>query len=1158
MPMQTLPRTRTQPAGRERAGARWSWLAAVLLALAQALPQLAGAQSLAFRSGPGADGGSPDMAAFRLTSVYQRNAEALDSVVDVRLDDVRREDALRRIAALGGFRVAFSRDLVALDDRLTLHLDGVTILEAMQEATRGADLSLQLSLRGQFIVGRRVTPLPVAEAGRPFEVSLQTGTVEGRVTDAQTGDALPGVNIAVVGTLFGAATETDGRYSIAGLDPGTYDLQASFIGYEPQTAQGVVVRTDEVTVVDFQLQSATTEFDEVVVVGYGTQRKVSLTGAVESLEGAELEKRPVASMSQALQGKAPGLTVRVRGGRPGADGAELRIRGVGTIGDANPLVLVDGVPGDINDIDMNDVADVSVLKDAASAAIYGARAANGVILITTKRGERDGRLTISYDGYVGQQNVVALPERVGIGDYIHLINEAYTNAGLEPKYSDEYIQNSVAGTDRVRYPDTDWMDVLWDPALQMDHSLRFSGGTDLAAFALSLNVLDQDGMIPNTGAERQSLRLNTDFGVSERLKAGVDVALTREENAEPSDVGGVLFRMFHDTPPMTMAKYPDGSYGISDNGRNPLAAAELGRRTRKTDYGLVHLKGSYEILSGLRLMANASVQATAFSDENFREEYTFRDYFTKDVKRTWTPNWMDETKSNRTEVELRAMLDYDRTFGRHYVHGLFGYDQIANDWDEVGAGRDRFYNNELREIVVGDASVDDTWGRSESWRLRSWFGRLNYTWKDRYLFEANARYDGSSRFAEGRRYGFFPSFSAGWRISEERFMSRLGFVSNLKLRGSWGRLGNQNIQFDNRQLYYPYWSTIDLSQNYSFGGVLVTGAAPVNYANEEISWETTTMTDVGLDVSFFNGRLSFTGDLYWKETEGILLTLPIPLVVGLGAPVQNAGVVRNNGWEAALSYRDGAGDLFYGMAFNLSDVHNEIVDLAGTGPYVNGLWIQQVGHEIGAIYGYESAGLFQSQAEVDAWATQHTLTGPGDIKYVDQNGDGIVNGDDRVVIGSDLPHYTFGATFDLAWKGFDASVFLQGVLKANAYAVGALTEGPVWENYTTKEMLDRWTPDNPDATFPKPTIRTTHNQQASDYWLQDARYLKLKNVQIGFTLPGQLAQRLRAQRVRLYVTGSNLFTWTKMKYTLDPEFPSGRVDYYPQTRLLTAGVNLQF
>jgi TonB-linked SusC/RagA family outer membrane protein len=991
-----------------------------------------------------------------------------------------------------------------------------------------------------------------------------TGQVTGRVTGAAE-IPLSGVAVNVVGTNRTAQTGADGTYTITGVPAGPRQVRATRIGYG-EKIQNVSVAAGQTATVNFQMEAQALSLEGVVAVGYGTQRKINVTGAVDAVDGATLTARPVPNVSQALQGVAPGVTVINRGGAPGRDGADIKIRGVGTIGNgrSDALVLVDGVPAsNINDIAPSDIDNISVLKDAASAAIYGSRAANGVILITTKRGKRTGGMSVSYDGSYGIQGVTALPPRVGMEDYIRLIDEAYVNAGLPARYSEEYIQNTIKSEkgllspeEALKYPHTDWVDAVYNPAPIQEHTVRVAGGNDLAAYSLSVNGMNQEGMVTNTSANRYGLRLNTDFNLSSRLTSGVDLALQRTANSEPNRMGDLIFFLFHDTPPMVQAVYPDGTYGWSDTGRNSVAYAEKsGIHTLTNFLGSVNGRLQYQLTDALKIRTIASARRTDLTDRNFRAQQTFYDYFNPDrVIQNWTPNSLNINRADNTEVDLQALLDYQKSFGDHNLSGLLGYDQIANDGGNIRAIRDVFYNNQLQEIDAGDASRDSNSGTESAWRLRSGFGRLAYNYQNRDLLEGNARYDGSSRFAQGNRYGFFPSVSAGWRISEEGFLSGLDWLSDLKLRGSWGQLGNQDVGL------YRYYSTIALGQSTTFGGRQVNGAAVTSLANPDISWETTEMTDFGVDAGFAGGRLTFTGDVYSKTTSGILLTLPIPSMIGRSAPTQNAGRVNNKGWETNLTWSDLVGDLDYSVSFNLSDNRNEVLDLAGTGPYVNFATVVQEGQPINALWGWKADGLYQSQEEVDNGPTPlNPNVSAGDIRYVDLNGDGMINNNDETVIGDPNPHYTFGLNLSGSYHGFDASLFAQGVMKVDAMVWLGLAEGPDWANYTTTWALDRWTPDNKDATMPRAYYQASWNAALpSSFWVQNARYAKVKNLQVGYTLPASATGRLGVDRLRLYLSGQNLWSTTNMRINIDPEIPNGFGTYYPQTRTVSIGTSVSF
>ncbi|MBW3628909.1 MAG: TonB-dependent receptor [Gemmatimonadetes bacterium] len=990
-----------------------------------------------------------------------------------------------------------------------------------------------------------------------------TGRITGTVT-TEGGTPLAGAQVAVTGTQLGARTGANGQFTIDGVSAGSRTVRATMIGYT-EASQTVTVAAGQAVTANLRLSSSAVQLEGIVAVGYGTQRAEALTGAVGAVTAEQIAQKPVARVTEALQGATPGLTVIQRSAQPGRQDVQFNVRGRGSLGNTTPLVLVDGVPGDINQLNPTDIESITVLKDASSAAIYGSRAANGVVLVNTKRGRGTGGLQLSYDGYYGIQGINNMPKTVGPREYLNLINEAAVNAGFTPRYSDADIEGHVKtasgapDADPIRYPWTDWIDTLFNPAPIQEHTLGLSGGSELARFNLSFNYMDHQGMLPNTAADRVGARLNSDFNINERLTAGVDLALRRNTDVESHEQGQVLFRMFHDTPPTVRAQFPDGTYGWSRNNHNPLAYAEaFGDRNRAQLYGSANAKADYQLFEGFTIRTQASAQVLNGTFKDFRNQVSFTDFFNPSrIVKSVNTNRLVETRGDAREIYLRALGEYEKSFGDHDITAMLGYDQTARDSTELGAIREGgFHTNDLRELNAGDAARDDNFGTSTEWRLRSGFSRVNYAFAGKYLFEANARYDGSSRFAKGNRFGFFPSVSAGWRLSEEPFFQdNVGFFDELKLRASWGRMGNQDIGL------YRYFPTIAFGHTYVFGNSLVTGAAQTRLANQDISWETTEMTNVGLDASVLDGRLSMTADAYTKTTDGILLELPIPNIIGFGAPVQNAAVVNNKGWELGLNWRDGFGDVNYSVGLNLWDNVNKIVSLAGTGPYIGFPFITREGGSLGDMWGYESLGLFRDAADVASSPKQASpLTGPGDIKYKDQNGDGRINQDDRVVIGNDLPRYQLGSNLSAGWRGLDASVFFQGVMKANVYQTGALVEGPVWENFTTEVWLDRWTKENPNpnARMPKPSLQRHHNHgEWTDFWVGDASYLKLKSAQIGYELPSRFTDLLSSSSVRVYVSGQNLLTFSS-DLVLDPEFPSGRGTVYPQTRTISFGTSMRF
>ncbi|RUT79595.1 SusC/RagA family TonB-linked outer membrane protein [Ancylomarina longa] len=999
-----------------------------------------------------------------------------------------------------------------------------------------------------FVTGTPAFAMSNYEKAELTAQQTQEKKVQGKVVD-KNGESLIGVNIIVKGTTTGTITDFDGNYKL--MAPVDGSLIFSFIGYLDQEVPVAKQSTINVT-----LEEDVLGLDEVVVVGYGTQKKANLTGSVSAVKGDEMVKKPMADVRQALQGVSTGVTIIDRGGVPGEENLNINIRGIASIAaSVAPLVLVDGIEMPMNDVNPNDIESISILKDAASSSIYGAKAANGVILITTKRGAA-GEFRVDYNGYYGWQTPATLPELVGAEDYLNLVNEALVNAGMNPKYSDDYIRNTVAGNDPINYPYVNLFKELFETAPVLNQSVRISGGNEKSKIALSLNHMNQDGMLKNVNSKRYGFRLNTDFQVKENLKLRADVSFNRRDNEKPNRLGSAIGAMVG-TSPVTVLKYPNGVYGLNKDNTNALACLEVGGMNESVNEALnMKVGADLEMIDGLTLKTDISYKSNNNRYKNYTAAYDFRDPENPDnVIQKWSPSKLLDGRWTQQEINLRGLLDYNKTFGDHSIHMLGGVDVTENKAYLLEGRRNNIYSNDYVELNTGDAEGQTNKGYKTDWALLSYLGRINYSYKGKYLLEGNIRYDGSSRFAKGHKWGIFPSFSAGWRMSEEDFMSSLDVINNLKLRGSWGQLGNQNIG------NYKFTSTVYADFPYNFNDNEVNGYSQWYFANTDVTWETTEMIDFGFDLSLFDSKIELVADWYRKDTKDVLLVLPISYLTGLGASETNAGKVRNTGWELSITHRNQINDFHYSVGFNISDVKNELVDFAGNEPSISGWSILKEGEALNSFYGYESDGLFQSQAEIDEHAVQPNQSElkPGDIKLVDQNGDGEINDEDRKVIGSPIPHYTVGMNLYAEYKGFDFSAFFQGVLKAENYFYGAPNEGPAYEIFTTKRVLDRWTPDNPDATFPRLEAASNKNNYLyNDFWIRDASYIRMKNLQIGYSLPKSLLERWKIEKLRFYVGGTNLFTITDVESGLDPETYDGRPNYYPPVSTYTFGVQVRF
>jgi TonB-linked SusC/RagA family outer membrane protein len=987
-------------------------------------------------------------------------------------------------------------------------------------------------------------------------------TVSGTVLD-EKGQPLYGVSVSIKGTRGGTTTDASGKFSL--LVPNKESvLVFTNVGYD------AIEMNASNSVVNVTFASSENKMNDVVVVGYGTQRRVSVTGAVSAVKGEELARRPVSSLAQAMQGKLPGLTVLDKGGLPGSSNSPIVIRGVKTLytsedlsGSATgPLVLVDGVEQPFSNINPDDVETLTVLKDASSTAIYGSRASNGVILITTKRA-KNGKVSVSYSGYYATQRSVNSLENMDISSYLRLQNTAYKNVGSAPPfpYRDQDIDAYIQGTqtDPYKYPlPYNWYDVLFHSAPQTNHSVSVAGGSENFKARMSIRYQDQDGIIDNTNANTSEVRVNTDYKVSSTINVSADIDYRYEKTLNPYGLTSIL-QFMSQNGIWVVPQYPNGDYGGGTQGNNPKLLIEKGGYNKKaTDYIIGSLKGDWEIFKGLRFTTQFAARSINGYGKLFQNTWETRDSTV--VKKRNVINSLTESRNIDREYTLNNLLNYSKSLGEHSIKVLAGYSQIEHINNSLTASRQSFYNNAVQSIDAGaNNETKNNSGSDFQWGLRSYFGRLNYSYHDKYFLEANGRYDGSSRFTGDKRYGFFPSFSGGWRISQEDFWKDgLSQINELKIRGSWGKTGNQAVAL------YSYFPTLNLV-TYNFNNVPVQGYVQSQISNPDLSWETTTEANVGLDAEFFKRRLTFSFDYYNKTTAGILLTLPVPGTLGLQAGPQNAGVVENTGFEFAVGSRNKFGAFGLDVNLNLSINKNEVIDLAGTGPFfygddANPRYTIQEGYPIYSFWGYQTNGIFQTDAEAAKAPFYTRAAKAGDIRYIDKNGDGVINANDQTYLGNSFPKYTFGGSLNLNYKQFTLNLALQGSAKSSFRLAGALGQQGNFEGLAASVYANNyWTPENPNARFPRPTKQDLRNQANSDFSVLDASYLRLKNIQLLYQIPSLLASRVSMKSANIYVSGTNLITFSKLnEWNIDPESMSGVQNYYPQTSILTLGINLQF
>lgn len=970
--------------------------------------------------------------------------------------------------------------------------------------------------------------------------------LKGVVLDQQ-GEPVIGATIKIKGATVGAITDSDGRFSLQVSKDAI--LQVSYIGYITQE-----ISVDGKGDLKILLKEDSKTLEEVVVVGFGAQKKVNLTGAVSSVDAEKLAGMPATNVTSMLQGKLPGVAITQTSGLPGRENTSIRIRGVGTMNNADPMVLVDGLESSMSDVNPNDIESVSVLKDAAAASIYGTRAANGVILLTTKRGKA-GKPVLTYNGYVGFQQDINRQQHLSSAQYAELYNEGLRNEGASPVYSDEDIQKYRDGSDPDKYPNTDWMEeLLQGSGFTHNHNLSLNGGTEATRYAVSLGYYNQLGLTKNTGYDRYNVRINLDSKINERLSFGVNSSLSYRDITVPtnpfsnSNDLSQFFRQANRIPNTYVNKYADGTYGRHIDG-NPIAWIEAGGKgTSKYAHALGSAFGELKIIEGLTLKGIAGIDWSLDEGKTHIKEITYGNGTIQG------PNSVSDYWQRVQTTTLQALLNYEKQIGQHSLKGMLGVSRESYRLHQSEAYRKNFPSNELTELNGGSTNGWTNGGKALDSNIGSYFGRVNYDYAGRYLLEANLRVDGSSKFAKGNRWGYFPSFSAAWRLSEEKFMQSADWIDNLKIRGSWGKLGNHRTDD------YQYIPLIALGQNYPFFGAISDGAAQNKANNTNISWETTTELDFGVDLVVKNGLFSFSADYYNRYTDNILTTVPVTLIYGLDAPVSNAGAMRNSGIELSVGHDNNVSGFQYGVdayvAFNKNKVEKYLNSSKGDK-------IRQKGEAWDSFYGYECIGIFMSDKEVANSPVHSSLVKAGDLKFKDQNGDGKINAEDRVVLGNTIPNVTFGLNVNMSYRGFDLTASFQGAADVYRTVDRESMWGFIDGANAQKKHLDRTIVQNGEVTsvghYPRTLINQSHNRVMSSFLAMNSSYIRMKNFQIGYNLPKSLLNSIGVNRVRVYASGQNLFTITGFPKDFDPEVSNGSAAYsYPQVAIYTFGLDVTF
>lgn len=1079
---------------------------------------------------------------------YAGNAHSQNAKVSIRMNNVKLDKILNEIENQTDYLFIYNNQ-VDINKITSVKVKNEAVAQVLDKILSGTGINYELE--GTHII-------LTTEAIKDLHAQQQAKTVTGTVTDV-SGEPIIGANIRIKGTTTGTITDIDGNFSIE-AEPQSV-IEASYIGY---LTQETVINNQKS--IRFLLKEDTKTLDEVVVIGYGVQKKADLTGSVANINTEKLNTQSNANIGQALQGKIAGVDIVSQGGAPGS-GTRIMVRGIGTLNNASPLYIVDGMyMNSIDHINPNDIASIDVLKDASSAAIYGSRAANGVIIVTTKEGSNtEGKPIIDLSVNLGistASKFLDMLDAKGWAEVTTIARQAIGKPALD------------MATDLANKPDNDWQDIMFRPALMQNYNLSVKGGGKYSTYYTGLGYFNQDGIVKGTNYQRYNIQSKNDYkrGI---FSAGTNliISFSHDKPLHQELRGGMIGTILQSVP--TLEKYDDtreggygGTYGDVINIPHPLAIIDDNIMDRYNENVKIfaNLYAQIELFKGLKYKLNLTPDFSFERYKNYLNKYDFG-------LATNSITQLTERQRRRRNILVENLLTFDRTFGEHKISALAGYTYQDSRFRHIQAYGEGLPQG-LEEI---DAATTNRSNEGNSWRsvLTSILGRVFYSYQNKYLFTATIRRDGSSKFGKNNRYGYFPSFSLGWNVAEEKFMENVHWLDQLKLRGGYGVLGNQEI--DN----YQYSSTITTGINYPDGnGGLLQGAFPKNFANPDIKWEETAMTNVGIDFMAFNNRLSLTADYYVKNTKDILLTVPIPISSG-GAndPIRNAGKIRNNGFEFNLGWMDQPNpDISYGINLIGSFNKNKVIAMGSESGSIKGGSTNQnittsetkAGYPIGGYWLISTAGYFNSQEEVDAYAKDgkkiQPAAEPGDIKFVDANNDGVINDDDRVFQGSPFPDFTFALNGNMRYKNFDLSIGLQGVLGNKIYNATRQTLEDVTKGSNfLASCLDYWTPENKNASHPRLTWDdpNRNTRAESDRYLENGSYLRLRSVQLGYTFP-QTWFKGAIQHARVYINAENLFTITSYS-GYSPDVNADNANYrgfdnfiYPTNRTFMLGLNVTF
>lgn len=1069
-----------------------------------------------------------------ILGLTQVSAAVFSQTINLKLqvENVALKNVFEEIEKKTDFKFLYRSDLIDLGRPTSININGSSDIDAlMTTLLEGSNVRYSLVSENLIVIAPQLKKV-----------------IKGKVVDFQTRESLPGVNVLIEGTTIGTVTNLDGVYSLE-LPEKAEALLFSYVGYE--TKRELISNRE---IIDVQLVSSSGVLNEVVVIGYGTQRKKDLTGSVSVVSTDDLGSVPVASISDALQGKAAGVQV-ISSGVPGSD-ATFRIRGVGTINDNNPLLVIDGVPvsNGLNQLNMSDVESIQVLKDASATAIYGSRGANGVLIVTTKRGKSDAS-KLDFNYYFGLQQPSKMVEMMNASQFAAMHNEMMENAGLitNPAYADPASLGQG----------TDWLGELFSPAPMQNYSLSYSGNSEKTNFYVSGNYFKQDGIVSGTGYERISVQFNTDTKIFDGLRFGNSLTLNHDNKKS----GNYNIRNTMLALPTQPIFREDGTYSgpiaqpVWDGDiTNPIGLSKIVNNSTKGYNVLGSVFGELDLMKDLKFKSTFGLQANFWNDRTWAPSYHWNssvnenDYLSEQYNKNITWVWDN-------------YFTYDKNFGDHHLVAMAGTSAQENNRNYL-YGSVQGFPSQLTQQMNNGNLMPVVGGNMYSWSLLSYMGRANYSYLGKYMVTATLRRDGSSRFGEGNKWGTFPSASAAWRISEESFMKDFDFLSDMKIRAGYGITGNQEIG------NYSFASALQ-TISYNFNGQIVNAVVPTIMPNPNVQWEQQEQMNFGVDATFFNHKVEVAVDGYIKNTNQMLVPMNVPVSTGYSdvfVPSINAGKMENRGVEVSVRSNNLTGDFSWTTNMTFAYNKNKVIDLNDTVPLTSGsiglnynLALIQAGFPINMFYGFVTDGIFQNQDEVDRHAVQvpgndpFNRTSPGDIRFKDMNNDGVIDDKDRVLLGNPNPKFIFSLGNTFAYKRFDLTIFFQGmtgnqILNANRIWAEAMS---VAQNQTTL-TLDRWTGEGTSQLVPRAVFNDPNkNARPSDRFVEDGDYLRLKNLIIGYTLPQSVLARLNMSSLRIYVSAVNLLTWTK--YTgFDPEVGTSGIDssVYPVTSTYSIGLNI--